>query len=134
MERNMRNKDEEIRREGMAYALRVAKEKGIEGLEEECKFRGATKLPIGLPRKALDECVNNIKMNTIDMVTILSAMTLRDEFNFGKSRIQKFVNRFNNKAECLMGDYTTWQEQIDILREECGLEFNIRKNDKNVKV
>ena len=38
----MRNKDEELRREGMAYALRIAKEKGIDSLEVECRFRGAT--------------------------------------------------------------------------------------------
>ena len=37
----MRNKDEELRREGMAYALRIAKENGIDSLEEECRFRGA---------------------------------------------------------------------------------------------
>lgn len=29
------NKEEKARREGMSYALRIAKEKGIEGLEEE---------------------------------------------------------------------------------------------------
>lgn len=33
-----------------------------------------------------------------------------------------------------MDDYTTWDEQIEILKEECGLEFKIRKNDKAVKV
>lgn len=33
-----RDKLEEARREGMAYALKIAKTKGIEGLEKECKF------------------------------------------------------------------------------------------------
>ena len=66
----MRNKDEELRREGMAYALRIAKEKGIDSLEEECRFRGATKLPLALPKNAIDECVSKIKLNTIDTVTI----------------------------------------------------------------
>lgn len=130
----MRNKDEELRREGMAYALKIAKEKGIAGLEEECKFRGASRLPLALPRNAIDECVNKIKMNTIDTITILSAITLRDEFEFGQKRIQKFVKRFNSKAECIMENYTTWDDQIQILREECGLEFLIRKNDTDVKV
>lgn len=31
----MRNKDEELRREGMAYALRIAKEKGREQQREK---------------------------------------------------------------------------------------------------
>lgn len=81
----MRNKDEELRREGMAYALRIAKENGIDSLEEECRFRGATKLPLALPKNAIDECVSKIKLNTIDTVTILSAMVLHDEFDFGIS-------------------------------------------------
>lgn len=53
-----RDKLEEARREGMAYALKIAKTKGIEGLEEECKFRGATKMPLALPKNAIDECLS----------------------------------------------------------------------------
>lgn len=128
-----RDKEEIARREGMAFALRIVKEKGIDGLEEECKFRGATQLPLALPKKAIDECVNNIKMNTIDTITILSAITLRDEFGFGKQRIQRFIDRFNLKAECIMEDYCTWQDNIQILKEEVGLDLSIRKNDKNVR-
>ena len=127
------NKEEQARLEGMAFALKIAKEKGIEALENECKFRNATRIPIAVNRKASDECINKIKMNTIDTVTILAAMTLHDEFGFGKERIARFMNRFNFKAECIMEDYTTWDEQIQILAEECGLELSIRKNDKDVK-
>lgn len=127
------NKEEQARLEGMAFALKIAKEQGVEALENECKFRNATRIPIAVSRKASDECINKIKMNTIDTVTILSAMTLHDEFDFGKERIARFMKRFNFKAECIMEDYTTWDEQIQILAEECKLELNIRKNDKDVK-
>lgn len=34
-----KNKEEQARLEGMAQALRIAKEKGIEGLEEEIRMR-----------------------------------------------------------------------------------------------
>jgi hypothetical protein len=43
--------------------------------------------------------------------------------------LRRFAERFMLKTECLVGDYTDWQEQIDILCEECGLEFEIRKNE-----
>ncbi len=56
-----RNKEEQARMEGMAQALRTAKEKGIEGLEEEIRMRGITGLPCAVPKKALDECIVNIK-------------------------------------------------------------------------
>lgn len=123
------NKEEEARRQGMAYALKIAKEKGIEGLEEELRFRNALHMPIGVSRKDCDECVHAIKVNVVDTVTIMAAITLRDEFEFGKQRIQRFTDRFNYKIDCLLGDYTTWQEQIEILKNECGLDYVIHRPD-----
>lgn len=49
------SKEERARREGMAYALKVAKEKGVDGLEEEMKRRGVSIAPCILPEKELDE-------------------------------------------------------------------------------
>lgn len=123
------DKEELARREGMAYALKIAKEKGIDGLEEELKFRNITQLPVAVKRSQCEELINNIKMNVLDTVTILAAITLRDEFEFGKQRINRFVDRFNLKAECLVEGYTDWQGQIEILREELGLDFIIRREE-----
>ena len=44
------NKEESARREGMAYALRIAKEKGIEALEKELEFRNITNIPIKISK------------------------------------------------------------------------------------
>ena len=127
------NKEEQWRREGMAYALKVAREKGIEGLEEEIKYRNISLVPIAVSKEKMDECVNNIKMNTIDTMLILSASTLRDEFGFGKERLARFVERFNYKAECLVDGFCTWDDQMTMLAEECGIKLSIRHNDKNVR-
>lgn len=128
------SKEEQWRREGMAYALKVAREKGVEGLEEEIKFRNISQVPIAISRDKIDECILNIKLNTIDTMLILSASTLRDEFGFGKDRLARFVERFNGKAECLADGFCTWDDQMQMLAEECGIKLNIRHNDKNVKL
>lgn len=128
------NKEEQARREGMSYALRVAKEKGIDGLEEELKFRNISEFPIALPRKAIDECIGNVKAMTVDTIRILVVSTLHDEFYFGAKRCQRFMDRFDYKAECLMEDYCTWQDIINQIQEELGLQLSIRQNDKDVKV
>ena len=120
------DKEEQARREGMAYALKVAKEKGIEGLEEEIKFRGISKVPIAVSRAAMEEGLTNIKSQTIDSVCLLSAVTLHDEFGFGHKRLQQFIDRFNLKAECLMDGYTNWIENLTILEQECAIRLNIR--------
>jgi hypothetical protein len=77
----------------------------------------------------VDDFQERVKYNTVDTIKILACVTLRDEFGFGKDRLKRFAERFMLKTECLADDYTNWQEQIDILREECGLEFTIRKNE-----
>lgn len=123
------NKEEQARREGMAYALQFAKAYGIEALEKELRFRNATRLPVAISTKVCEEEINHIKMNAVDTISILAAVTLRDEFGFAEKRIKRFVDRFNLKTDCLAEGYTTWEEQIEILREECGLEFIIRRTE-----
>lgn len=129
-----RNKEEQARMEGMAQALRIAKAKGIDGLEADLKMRNITGLPCAVSRAAMDECIMNIKYNVIDTFTILVAYTLHEKFGFGKTRLNRFIHDFNFQAECLDEDYCTWEDQIEILRQECGLDLSIRKNDKDVRV
>ena len=129
-----RNKEEQARMEGMAQALRIAKERGVEGLEADLKMRNITGLPCAVSRAAMDECIMNIKYNVVDTFTILVAYTLHEKFGFGRERLGRFIEAFNFQAECLDEDYCTWEDQIEILRQECGLELNIRKNDKDVRV
>lgn len=121
-----RNKEEQ--------ALRIAKTKGIDGLEADLKMRNITGLPCAVSRAAMDECIMNIKYNVIDTFTILVAYTLHEKFGFGKTRLNRFIHDFNFQAECLDEDYCTWEDQIEILRQECGLDLSIRKNDKDVRV
>lgn len=128
------DKEEIARRDGMAYALRIAKEKGIEGLEEEIKYRNITEIPIAIKRDKLNECIENIKLNTIDTILVLSAVTLRDEFGFGKERLARFIGRFNLKTDCLVEDYCTWDDLRQNLEEECGIKLSIRQNNQNVRL
>jgi hypothetical protein len=128
------DKEEVARRDGMAYALRIAREKGIEGLEEEIKYRNITEIPIAIKRDKLNECIENIKLNTIDTILVLSAVTLRDEFGFGKARLARFIERFNLKTDCLVEDYCTWDDLRQNLEEECGIKLSIRQNNQNVRL
>lgn len=129
-----RIKEEQARLEGMAQALRIAKEKGIEGLEFEIKMRNITRLPCGVPQKAMDECIQNIRNNVVDTFTVLVAYTLHYKFGYGKTRLARFAKEFNFQAECLSENYCTWDDLINEMREECGMELKIRKNDRDVKI
>lgn len=126
------SKEEQARREGMSYALEVAKEKGIDGLEEDLKMRNAINLPVGVSKKALAECSINMKNNILDTVMILMVATLHDEFGFGEKRVQRAIDRLNFKAECIGEDYCTWEDYIQVIKEELNIDLGIRKNDKDV--
>lgn len=79
------SKEEQARREGMAYALRFAREKGLDALEADLKMRN--------------------------------------------KRIKQMFERFDNKAECIAEDYSTWEEQISIIAEECGIDMDSERRD-----
>ena len=128
------SKEDQARREGMAYALRIAKEKGIDGLEEEIRFRNVSMAPIALPRRELKEFTDKVKVNMIDTITALSAYVLRDKFGFGTVRIQRFINWVNEFADSICGEWLTFGDIQQVIKDEIGIELQMRRNDSNVKV
>ena len=47
------DKEEQARREGMAYAFKIAKERGIDGLEKELRLRNIKNFQLLLKKKML---------------------------------------------------------------------------------
>ena len=119
--------------QGLAYALKIVREGGVEALEKEIKMRGITNIPITVPKSVIDKAIKNIKNQTCDTFCILMCCVLRDEFGFGHDRLQRVIDRFNLKAECLADEYVTWEDYIQAMKEEVGLDMVIRFNDKDVK-
>lgn len=107
---------------------------GLDALESDLKKRGAYNIPVRIDDKALQEFTDNAKNMMLDTILILASVTLHDEFGFGRERLNRFKKRFNFKAECIGENYTDWNDQISILKEECGLEYSIRMNEKDVRL
>lgn len=115
----MKYKDmEKIRLETMAYCYLVAKERGVEGLEEEIRYRKATKLPIELNRKACDEIIHKILDKAIGAFLVLACSALHDEFGFGGDRCSRFNERLTLKADCLYEGFLTWDEHVKTTAQE----------------
>lgn len=124
----MSRKDREMqqyRNDGMAYAYKIAKEKGIEALENEIKYRKATFLPSAVQEKDVTKFVDETKENCLDTVLIMAMMVLRDEFDFGEKCLNRFKERFNLKARCILDDNVTWQDMQEILMEETKVETKL---------
>lgn len=118
----------EARMAGAIWIMKLIEDKGIDEARKELATRRAMFVPLEISQQQLDETVYKIKMNTIDCVLIMSCMVLRDEFGFGKKRIKQFFDRFNLKTECLCDGNVVWDDFIEALKEETGIEFSIREN------
>ena len=127
-------KDEQLRREGLSYALSVAKENGVEGLENELHRRNASEVPLRITKAQMQQYSESVKENVVNHILLLSLVTLRDEFEFGAKRLKQFQERFTDKASCIAGDWTTWEEQVKVLAEEVGIEYVEYMKDVTVRV
>ena len=112
--------------EGMEYALKLAKEKGIEALEQEVKWRNASGIGCRISREELNEASDAIKLRTLDTVLALASLTLRDEFDFGKTRLKRFIERFNSKTEFIADGEVTWDDILDVIKDEVNIDLGIR--------
>lgn len=118
------------REDGLQLALNIVKKKGVKGLEDEIRFRNATKIHTLLDKKSLEIATQKIKEMTVDTVTVLSVAVLRDEFEFGKKRCQRYIDRMNLKAECLTEGFVKWNEIVEDIDNDMGIRLRIRRNDR----
>lgn len=116
------------REDGLLLAERIAKEGGLERLQEEIKYRGITGVHTQLAKKEIEKASEVIKMTTIDTILLLAPSTVRDEFDFGEKRMQRLIDRMEKKATCLIGDMATWEDFRETIKEETGIEVNVRQS------
>lgn len=127
-------KEEQMRREGMAYALRVAKERGVDGLEKELERRNATEVPIRISTSQLKEFSQLVKHNVIFYMGVLTRGVLADKFDFDADQLKIFDENLNFRADCLTEDYTTWKDQIDTLNKDFNLGIKDEGIDTTIRI
>ena len=120
------------RNEGIVFCNKLVAEKGPEELERVTRQRNLTGLRTLIDPKDLDKDLINIKMQILDTVLIMSLAVLKDEFDFGSKRLNRFKKRFNDKTECLESGHVTWIDMIELIQQENNIKLQLRENDTNV--
>lgn len=115
----------DARLQGMSYALKQIKEIGVDGFEDELKWRCSIKIGINIKPQELMEAAHRIQSKLDKTMRAMAIITLRDEFDFGKKRLQRFVDRWNLKAECIMEQYASWDDYVSIVEEVMGEKFEV---------
>lgn len=110
------------RARGMELALDIAKKDGIEALEKEVKMRGRTGINPPISLKDLTVGLPPIRRLIQEVYTVLVIETLHTELGFGQKRVNKFMDRFYLKQECLVDGVVEWQDYIDAMYDEMGIQ------------
>lgn len=126
----MGRKEERLRQEGMSFCGRYLTSHGMDAqaLMDEIKRRGAYGIPLRIDEATEREFEERVMHSCMDTVLAMTCVVLHDEFGFGHDRLARFVERFNSKTASLAEGYTTWDEQLKILADECKVYLDIRFN------
>lgn len=123
----MNKKEERWRMEGANFALRVAKEKGVDGLEAELKRRGVLGLSLAVSHKAAEEVYNDLARRTVNTVKTVTLWTLFNAYGWKKVRLQRFNKLLDKYSEQLLqldkfgNAYVTFLDMANVIKEEYGI-------------
>lgn len=87
-----------LRNEGMAYALKIAKEHGVEELEKQVKIRGYLKCSVRFTPEELNKSCDNVAERIYNNMLTMVYAVLHDQYEFGKKRLQRFKEEFDQKV------------------------------------
>ena len=109
------------RDDGLLKAYQIVKDKGLDGLREELRFRGATKIHTSYAVKELDEATERIKEILFETIRISMVAILHDEFGFGQKRCQHAIDAFDKLTMYLDRGWLYWVDLIDEIRQRLRL-------------
>lgn len=58
-----------------------------------------------------------------DLTLLSLLLSLRDEYGFGRSRLERLMKRFENNVHCLKEERITIDDIAETLKEELGSDF-----------
>lgn len=134
----MANKADEIirlRNEGMAYALKIAQEDGIEGLERQVKLRNLLKVSIKFTPEEIDQSIDSISERVYNNMLTITYAVLHDAFGWGEKRLMRFKEMFDRKT-FFVGDFDPkgrHYARFETYAEEANKLYNLGINMDKVK-
>lgn len=131
------NKERRAYMDGMAYAYKIAKESGIEGLEKEIEFRGLTNVPLNVSSAELINAARVRAKDELQFVATATASTLTEHIKMPPSRVLDYLREFNRRVHLYQHnpeEYEAAQARLNLnigLNDVCRL-FN-EEDEENGK-
>lgn len=80
-----------------------------------------------LNEKQMRQLKNEWTNKSIDLVTMMFLMALRDEFGYGEKRLERVLTRVDSLAESIHENRLTIYDIQKTIKEETGLDYKLRK-------
>ena len=101
----MAKKDKELRQimqyrhDGMEYALKIVKSKGVDALEKDLLYRKMTFVPLELDAEWINGLMRDVFSRINNSYIVMTYKTLAEVFGFGKNRLHIFKDEFNKNVD-----------------------------------
>lgn len=112
--------------QGLISALKTVQKDGIQGLEDEIKFRNITELHTNMSKQDVNNLVQEVKSKIVRAYMILSFASLHDFFGYGHKRCKKFWDGVDMGAGYLCNDVATWDDYSNSIEEQLGFEIDTK--------
>lgn len=119
-------KAHKFRMDGMAMALRIVEERGVEGLREEVKTRNAMFIPLEVTRKSVEDLNDFLGNRILNTYRTEMLFTLNQKFGFGPKRLLKFYEEFGHTVDMIQcldpfgKPYEKMSEHAEIVNQKIG--------------
>jgi hypothetical protein len=114
------------RNQGMAMALKIVRDGGIEALEKEIEYRNLTGVSLNITRSELEQATTAIRLRATEVAIVISMITLLDEFCFSKYQARRYKEVFDQQVDRVLNDEVTLNDYLKRISRDLDIKMVIR--------
>ncbi len=112
--------------QGMAMALKIVRDGGIEALEKEIEYRNLTGVSLNITRSELEQATTAIRLRATEVAIVISMITLLDEFCFSKYQARRYKEVFDQQVDRVLNDEVTLNDYLKRISRDLDIKMVIR--------
>lgn len=106
------------RNDGLRLAMKIINESGVEGLKEDLRFREKNMINTNLTMKELEDASKPMRGFINEGQILIWLSVLHDEFDFGKKRLNRAMDRFEEIYDQIQDGFAGYSDYIDLLQKK----------------
>jgi len=124
------NKEQRLHLDGMSFALRIAKNGGVEALEREINYRGLHDAPLNISQSELTQVARIRAKEELMIVATALAETVTQDMKLPPSVAMEFLRKFNGKVDVFRYDQDALRKAQAKLDSMYALNEMVKKFNK----